>query len=128
MNQVRFIVIFISFFFHVTFLLFSYALIIDIYKMFFFGLICSTIFVKTFFLFLFIFFFVDYFSMLLCFWRYFWLFVTRDIWELNSFILLLNICRRIVIIFYSKIIWWISRTFIFECHFDLPIWSSVRLL
>ena len=92
----------------------------------FFCLICSKYyFYKYYFIFILGFFFVYYFLILFYFQRNYWIFVERYKLEFNSFIALIQIYCRINIIFSSKRIWLISRPFIFGCHFDLPIWSSL---
>ena len=65
------------------------------------------------------------FFILLSFQRNYWLFVERDVLELNSFILLIQIYWRIIFLFASKRRWWISRPLFFNgiliCQYEL-VW------
>ena len=52
-------------------------------------------------------------SLVLCynvvFMKIFWLFMVRDVWELNIFIPLIHIYFRIILLYACNSIWWISR-------------------
>ena len=85
-----------------------------------------TIFIKTILLLFLICFIIDYFIRLLYLWRVCWLITARYFLELNSFILLVRVSWRNLLLFACKRRLWVSIPFIFEYNFDLIIQSSDR--
>ena len=72
-------------------------------------------------------FLVYYFFVFLNFWRVYCIFMDKYFWSFRSFILLIHIYSRIILLSACKIKWWIYRPFILEWNFDLLIWNNVRL-